>query len=181
MSQYRKMTRDERTMLNRALDRWGVFEIMKEKNFLIKQDDNVKKVCLVSDEQALLQQFCESGLVIGEMTKQFAPTLQGADLFFRSAGCNNLYVKVNENAEKLVLYGRDVMGDSIIDAPKTLSENVLVAIINSNREVIGLGRTRFGSDLVLQKGKITITTISDAGQYLRDEDDEKSAKMTRSR
>ncbi len=176
------MTRNERTMLNRALDRWGVFEILKEKNFLIKQDDNVKKVCLVSDEQVALQhQFCESGLVIGEMTKQFTPTLQGADLFFKSAGHNELYVKVNENAEKLVLYGRDVMGDSIIDAPKTLAENVLVAIINSNREVIGLGRTRFGSGLILQKGKITVTTISDAGQYLREEDDEKSAKMTRSR
>jgi predicted RNA-binding protein (TIGR00451 family) len=76
---------------------------------------------------------------------------------------------VNENAEKLVLYGRDIMGDSIVSASEALDENELVIITNEKREAIGVGRTRFAGKSILAKGRITITTLADAGQYLRDE------------
>jgi len=50
-----------------------------------------------------------------------------------------------------------------------LDENELVIILNSRLEAIGIGRTRFAGKSLLNKGKITITTVSDAGYYLRDE------------
>ena len=78
-----------------------------------------------------------------ELKKQFSPSVAGADLFARCVKRNKFYVTVNENAEKLVLYGRDVMGESIADASDTLDENELVIILNSRHEAIGVGRTRF--------------------------------------
>lgn len=176
------MTRQERTIVNRSLDKWGVFDALKDSAFLVRQEDTSTKLCIVSPgmESIVLQnQPCLSGLVIGEITKQFVPTLQGLDLFFRVGAKNQHYIKINENAENLVLYGRDIMGDSITEAPETLAENSLVAILNMRGEVIGVGRTRFAGQLLLQKSRITVTTISDAGLYLRDEDEEKRAKLSR--
>ena len=85
---------------------------------------------------------------------------------------------VGDNAEKLVLYGRDVMGDSIIEAAPDLDENELVIMTNLRDEAIGIGRTRFAGKSLLQEGRITITTLADAGRYLRDEDESRT-KMVR--
>ena len=53
MSYYCKPTRDERTKINRALDRWGAFEFFKDKGLMIQKDDKKKVVvvvvCLVTD------------------------------------------------------------------------------------------------------------------------------------
>jgi len=137
---------------------------------VIRENDS-RTVCLVSDdlEQVIKTQPYAAGLVIGELKKQFVPSMAGADLFARSGKRSKLYITVNENAEKLVLYGRDVMGESIVEASDMLDENELVIILNSRLEAIGIGRTRFAGKSLLNKGKITITTVSDAGYYLRDE------------
>jgi ribosome biogenesis protein Nip4 len=67
------------------------------------------------------------------------------------------------------LYGRDVMGESILEASGILGENELVIILNTRFEAIGVGRTRFAGRSLLQKGRITVTTLMDAGYYLREE------------
>lgn len=167
---YRLLSRGERTMINRALDRWGVFEFFHVRS-LILSENGKKIVCLVPsgfEELAAMQPFA-MGLAIGELKKEFMPSMAGVDLFARSGKRNKYYVVVNENAEKLVLYGRDVMGGSIVEASDMLDENELVAILNSRLEAIGIGRTRFAGSSLLQKGRITITTIADAGYYLREE------------
>ena len=95
------------------------------------------------------------------------PSMQGADLFARVGRRNEYYVTVNKNAEQLVLYGRDVMDDSIVEASDRLGENEVVILLNAKQEAIGIGRTRFGGKSLLQKGKITMTTLADAGYYPR--------------
>jgi 60S ribosome subunit biogenesis protein NIP7 len=165
------LTREERTTLNRAFDTWGVFDFFKEKQLLVT-DENPKKVLIVS---SAARQFLSrtdllyAGLVIGDLQKGFTPTIAGADLFARNKKKNDYYVTVNDKAEQLVLYGRDVMGDSLTIPSESLDENQLVIILNSRQEAIGTGRTRFAGKSLLQKGRITITTIADAGKYLRDE------------
>jgi ribosome biogenesis protein Nip4 len=164
---YRKPTREEKTLINRALDRWGAFDYFRDKELLIKGNE----VCLVSKdlESVVLQtQPGFAGLVVGELKKQFMPSMAGADLFARVHSKNDLYVKVNDNAEQLVLYGRDVMGDSIIEASGELKENELV-ILTGSSGAIGVGRTRFEGKMLFQENKITITTLVDAGYYLREE------------
>jgi 60S ribosome subunit biogenesis protein NIP7 len=167
---YRKPTREEKTLINRALDRWGAFEFLKGKLLMI-QENSSKMVCLSPAELEVITRMQPylAGLVIGELKKQFVPSMAGADLFSRSGNRNEFYIIVNENAEKLVLYGRDVMGDSIVEASDMLGQNELVILLNSRLEAIGIGRTRFAGKSLLQKGKVTITTLTDAGYYLREE------------
>ena len=109
------------------------------------------------------------GLAIGEMKKEFVPSMAGADLFVRSGKRSRYHITVNENAEKVILYGRDIMGNSIVDASDMLDENQLVIILNEKMETIGIGRTRFAGKSLLQKERITVTTVADAGYYLREE------------
>lgn len=179
----RKPTREERTMINRALGRWGAFDALKDSVFLIKEDGKSRQVCLVTPElEAAVAgfdpMFC--GLTIGDLAKHFQPTMEGADLFARLSRGGRGYVQVGDNAEKLVLYGRDVMGDSVTGTAGDIGENELVIIANGAGEAIGVGRTRFARKSMMQKGKITVTTLHDAGRYLREEDGERQAKMSRS-
>ena len=167
---YRKLTREETTLINRALDRWGAFEFFKGRSLMI-QENGKKLVCLVPGELESVVQMQPylAGLAIGELKKQFVPSMAGADLFARSGKRSEFYITVNENAEKLVLYGRDVMSESIVEASDMLGENELVIILNSRLEAIGIGRTRFAGRSIFQKGRVTVTTVADAGYYLREE------------
>jgi ribosome biogenesis protein Nip4 len=172
---YCKPARTERTQINRALDRWGAFEFFKDKAFLIEKDGNKKVVvCLVTDrlEEVMMihtTNLYRSGLAIGELKKQFIPSIAGADLFARYGERNKFYIAVSEKAENLLLYGRDIMGESIIEASDALHENELVIVLNKWFEAIAVGRTRFAGRSLFQKGRVTVTNISDAGYYLREE------------
>jgi 60S ribosome subunit biogenesis protein NIP7 len=172
---YCKPNRTERTKINRALDRWGAFEFFKDKVLILQKDDSKKKVmvCLVNDKiEELMASMIHPyslGLAIGELRKQFIPSIAGADLFARFGKRNKFYIVVSEKAEKLVLYGRDIMGESIVEASDTLGENELVILLNTSHEAIAIGRTRFSGSSLLQKGRVTVTTLADAGYYLREE------------
>jgi 60S ribosome subunit biogenesis protein NIP7 len=179
---FSKPSREEQTAIARALARWGAYDALSGSTFLVKGG---RAVCMVSPElerHVLKMQPGAAGLEIGELGKRrFTPTVAGADLFTRvsqGGSAGKYYVAVNENAEKLVLYGRDVMGGSILRAAADLDENELVILVNERGEAIGVGRTRFAGRSLLQRERITITTVADAGRYLRDEDESK-AKMTR--
>lgn len=175
---YRKPSMDERTKINRALDRWGAFEFFKDKALMIQKDDKKKAVvvCLVTDriEEKMMMMIhmmppFSLGLAIGELKKQFLPSIAGADLFARYGERNKFYIVVGEKAENLVLYGRDLMGESIVEASDALDENELVIVLNTASEAIAVGRTRFAGKSLFQKGRVTVTTIADAGYYLREE------------
>ncbi len=174
----RQPTREERTQINRALDRWGAFEFFKHKTLLIIQELGTKKkvVCLVTGGIEKAVQVIDpysAGLVIGELKKHFIPSIAGADLFARYGDRrrrkDKYYIVVGEKAENLVLYGRDIMGESIVAASDALDENELVIVLNTAFEAIAVGRTRFASKSLLQKGRVTVSTIADAGYYLREE------------
>jgi 60S ribosome subunit biogenesis protein NIP7 len=137
-----------------------------------------KAVCLVTSGTEKIAQMMDpysAGLSIGELKKQFAPSIAGADLFARyremrkNNNDNKYYITVSEKAENLVLYGRDIMGESIVAASDTLDENELVIVLNMASEAIAVGRTRFTGRSLFQKGKVTVSTIADAGCYLRAE------------
>lgn len=193
---FRNPSRQELTLIRRALDNWCVFDFFAGKRLILKDDfkgtSRRTKVCVVSEGlYSLLLPFIglrnvantkiptSVGLAIGEMGKQFTPTLEGADLFARVATRKNSvpfpYIVVNDTAEKLVLYGRDVMGESILSESsknsgiELLKENQLVILLNSSSQAIGIGRTRYSGKL-LRNRMISIKTLRDAGRYLREED-----------
>jgi ribosome biogenesis protein Nip4 len=178
----RELTRSELVILKRAFHYWGVFDYFKDKAIVLDLDDSKKKkksVCVSTKEieatttiattDATNNEITHLGLEIGELHKKFVPSLAGADLFVR-IGCNGTHcVSVDDVAEALVLYGRDVMGESVIQCPQGIVENDVVVILNQIGQAIGVGRTRFSSAGLRQKGKVTITTLDDAGRYLREE------------
>jgi ribosome biogenesis protein Nip4 len=170
---WRQPDKEERTQINRALDRWGAFEFFKQRTLIIQEVAPKKKVvCLVTAgiEKAVqvIDPYC-AGLAIGELKKQFIPSVAGADLFARYGERNRYYIMVGKKAENLVLYGRDIMGESIVAASDTLDENEIVIVLNTAFEAIAVGRTRFAGGLLFQKGRVTVSTIADAGYYLREE------------
>jgi len=170
----RQPAKEERTQINRALDRWGAFEFFKHKPLIIQEVGSKKKiVCLVTGgiEKAIqvMEDPYSAGLAIGELKKQFIPSIAGADLFARYGERNKYYITVGEKAENLVLYGRDIMGESIEAASDALDENELVIVLNTAFEAIAVGRTRFAGRSLFQKGRVTVSTIADAGYYLREE------------
>ncbi len=159
--------------MNRALNRWGAFEFFKHKPLIIREVGTKKIVCLVSpdieDTLRGMEGAYSAGLAIGDLKKGFIPSIAGADLFARYGRRNKYYVVVSEKAENLVLYGRDIMGESIVAASSALDENELVIVLNTGFEAIAVGRTRFAGTLLFQKGRVTVSTIADAGYYLREE------------
>lgn len=169
---FRSPLKNEKTQILRAFDRWGTFDYFKDKLLMIQELEETRKVCLVSNVLRASVRTLEPyhvGLTIGHLKKQFMPSLAGADLFARHAGKNKFYIVVNEKAESLVLYGRDVMGDSILNASGSLFQNELVILLNTKFEAIAIGRTRYSGKLLFEKAKITISNITDAGNYLRKE------------
>jgi 60S ribosome subunit biogenesis protein NIP7 len=114
----REPSKEERTQINRALDRWDTFEFFKAKTLVIQKVGKKKVVCLVTNWLEKAVQMMDpfiAGLAIGELKKQFMPSIAGADLFARYGKRNKFYIVVNEKAEKLVLYGRDIMGESMVE------------------------------------------------------------------
>jgi ribosome biogenesis protein Nip4 len=170
----RQPTKEERTQINKALDRWGAFEFFKHKSLIIQEvPPKNKVVCLVTDGIEKVVQARDpysAGLAIGELKKQFLPSIAGAGLFTRyGEKKNRYYIRVGDQAEKVVLYGRDIMGGSIVEASDALGQNELVIVLNSAFEAIAVGRTRFAGKSLFQKGRVTVSTITDAGYYLREE------------
>jgi ribosome biogenesis protein Nip4 len=170
---YRILTRQELTTLNRAFDKWGVFDFFKDKSLLINEIKtlNIREVHFLSNEIekiALWKQPSYAGLMIGELKKHFLLSMQGADLISKVSK-QFPYIIVNETAEKSILYGKNVYSRSIISTSSTINENQVVIILNQKQEAIAIGKTRFGDNLLLQNSKIAVTTMTDAGLYLRSE------------
>jgi ribosome biogenesis protein Nip4 len=170
---YRRSTRQELTILNRAFNKWGVFDFFKNKSILIKEikTRNIREVYFLSNEIekiALNEQPSYAGLMIGELKKNFSLSMQGADLISKVSK-QFPYIIVNETAEKSTLYGKNVYSRSIISTSSAINENEVVIILNQKREAIAIGKTRFGESLLLQNDKIAVTTMIDAGLYLRSE------------
>ena len=174
----RSPTPQELTQLRRSFDRWGVFDFMKLQKVLINHDRaaNKRDVLVISKgsldvlEKANLQPK-EIGLTIGQIrSKKFVPSLPGAEIIAKHS-IGFPYIVVNRTAEALVLYGRDIFGESVVEVSKNLDQNQVAIILNQDRESIGIGQTRFTEDNLFKKGEVTVYTLLDAGIYLRNQGD----------
>jgi ribosome biogenesis protein Nip4 len=95
--------------------------------------------------------------------------MEGADLIARVSK-KFPHIIVDEIAERLILYGRSILGQSIVGGTENLEENEVIILLNGNREPIGIGQTKYSRKYLFQSDKDTVTTLVDAGHYLRSED-----------
>jgi ribosome biogenesis protein Nip4 len=176
---YREPTRQELTVLRRGFNSWGLFDYVIDKEILLcekkMKGSKIKEVYLttkdsfkvISDDTSL----SHIGMLIGHLRRRnFVPSMAGADLIAR-VGIKFPFVTVNQTAEALVLYGRDIMHGSILDYRNISKNNAILIILNENRVPIGLGITTIyiGKNTHISDKRIVIKTIVDAGHYLRNE------------
>jgi 60S ribosome subunit biogenesis protein NIP7 len=107
------------------------------------------------------------GLKIGTIkNKKFSPELNFAELVVKhNRNLDYPHVIVNTKAENLIVFGRDIMGSSILSFFKDIKENQQVILLNHNKEVIGLGKSRYSGSWIVQPNVITIDTTQDIGTY----------------
>lgn len=102
------------------------------------------------------------GTVIGDIKDGwFRLGLEGAYLLGPLA--QNRYAVVNEKAESLFLYGRDVIGPSVVEWKAKKGNSVLV--LNEKRECIGMGRL---VEEPRNTSRTAIKNVRDRGWYVRE-------------
>lgn len=160
-------------MLRRTYDRLGCFEYFEgnDKCILIKEQlkTKVREVYLTSEsagELALSISPAHTGLLIGRLGKRLILSLQGAEIIYQ-VGRKLPFVTVNDTGEKLVLYGRDVFGQSITDASPNIRANQNLVILNSERETLAIGVAKVPTQHIFKEGSVTVINLLDIGYYLR--------------
>jgi ribosome biogenesis protein Nip4 len=106
-----------------------------------------------------------AGLVIGTIEDTFHLDLQGAVLVAKHTKVGTL--RLTEHAARLFLYGRNVLGDSIVWADRSLEKGDACIVCNGRGEAMGLG-TVVGN---LKGPREAVKPIHDLGTYLRDQDE----------
>lgn len=169
MDKYRKPSAQERTILRRSFSKWGVFEHFKDKLLLIRTNSDGKKQIFLSSSEIQVTNGSPiyAGLFIGVLGRQLSPSIEMAQIIARE-GIKFPFIKVNSKGESLVVYGRDVFGDSVVEHGLN-RENEVVIILNMRNEAIGIGLTRHDSASITATRKVTVTNIVDVGQYIRAE------------
>ena len=170
---YRRPTREESTTLRRAFHWWGIFEFLQDKPLSIKDqiNDSAKQVYLLTPEVegiSLGRVLAHAGLMIGILRKKLMLSMAGADLVARESK-KFPHVVVDDDAEKAILYGKNILGESIVENTEIIVENQHLIILNLHREAIGIGMTKYHGKYLSQRGIATVTTLIDAGIYLRNE------------
>ena len=167
-------------MLRRGFDRWGIFDYVVDKEILLNEKklngSKIKEVFLTTrDNFKMISRnvpLFHIGMLVGHLKRRsFVPSMAGADLIAR-VGVKFPFAIVNQTAEELVLYGRDIMHGSIVDYGNLgRNNNTILIILNENRVPIGLGITTvsIGKNVPTLDKRIDIKTIVDAGYYLRSE------------
>ena len=179
MIPYREPTLQEFTVLRRSFDHWGIFDFVLDKEILVIEKklngSKTKDVYLTTrDNSKTISEnpfLSHIGILIGCLKRRnFVPSMAGADLISR-VGNNFPFVTVNQIAEALVLYGRDIMYASILDYGDLSKNNTILIILNENRVAIGLGinTVPIAKDIQILDDRVVIKTIVDAGHYLRNE------------
>ncbi|HET8793816.1 MAG TPA: PUA domain-containing protein [Nitrososphaeraceae archaeon] len=168
---FREITRHETTIILRESNRWGIYEYIKDKNFVIRENKTNKNevfvIPLPLTDFIFFSQSFYGGLKMGILKKKkFIPSLHFFSIVAKF-GNNFSYVIVDNKSEQLILYGKDIFGNSIIYASPDIDQNSTLLILNKSRDFLGIGRSKYQTDKIKSNGIVTVYTLSDLGEYLR--------------
>ena len=167
---FRNLTTDEITRLRRGFNYWGVFSFFKNKSFVLKDYNTENEIYMIPSTMKKfvnLNEIYSIGIDIGILKKKFLPSIPF--LYYVSKYSDSYsYVIINDHASELFLYGRNLLGSSIIESSNNIRENDLVVVLDERLEPLGLGLSRCVNKQI-KNNKITVTNIYDLGNYLRKE------------
>ncbi len=144
-------------------------ELFDEQDVWIVDDEDQLTVTVATmDLAGLPPEVIESsnhiGLRIGTLEGQdFHIDLQGATLL--ASVSRSISVRVNEQAARMFLYGKDVLGNSVLFWPPGVKRGDACIVVNARWEAIGIGEA-----IGRTKGeRPAVLPIHDLGTYLRDQ------------
>src|SRR6476469_5960417 len=171
---FKLVSEKEETILKREFNKWSIFDVYKDLEIVIKifKEKDPKYLEGKSDkvliEKNNLKNRNRDTLKdkIKLINKKFIPNLNFAEIIVKyNSTLNYPYVILENKRANLVLYGRDIMGKSILEFNNQIKENQILLILNQKKEVIGIGRSRYNNKLIEQTDKITIDNIQDIGTH----------------
>ena len=145
-----------------------------EGNIILARNNRVE-IFKVSDEllkiYKLLREYrepyCFSNF-IGEATKKFRISLMAIHEYVK---LGKRIVRINEKAEQLFLYGRDVFSSSIVSHTNDFDEGDYVMVCNDKGEALGVGQAMAPAQIINELGDfIAVKNLMDLGWYLRHEE-----------
>ncbi len=144
-------------------------ELFDDADVWIVDDDGTDVVTVASLDLTtlppeVLDQLDHIGLRIGTFEDgDFHLDLQGATLL--AGVTRDLSLRVNEQAARMWLYGKDILGDSVLQWPKGVRVGDACIVVNARWEAIGIGES-----LGRSRGqRAVVRPIHDLGTYLRDQ------------
>lgn len=175
---FRKLREEERNDLREALIFWiqadKANEILKNNKFFVGEG-RWKELFITNNKvKGLLDKNKEIspysiGLGFGEYRKDYGLilSLSGASLI---AKYSNRSIKVNEKAESLFLYRRNILCQSILEINNDLGIDEKVLVVNEHNEFLGIGKLKLSPlKVFLEKyeQQVAIKNLMDLGWYLR--------------
>lgn len=144
-------------------------ELWEDHDFWIVDRDDERVVCAASMDLAelpieVLQDADHIGLRVGTMEDDgFRMDLQAAVLL--AGESRNQTVRVSEHASRLFLYGKDVLGSSVVSWSRGMRNGDACIVVNPRWEALGIGEI-----VGPFKGKgPAVRPLHDLGTYLRDQ------------
>ncbi len=135
--------------------------------FLVPDDLN-----LVLKEFSQLDDLAAVGLFLGFIKKnQFYLSLEGADFFMQNNLIpNNRLLVANENAEKAILYGNNILKEMVLKYPKSIQKDNILIAVNEFNELLAIIITKIDLDQIpnLEPKDIIAQNLVDKGKYLRE-------------
>ena len=187
MNTFRLINKIEKSIINNSLLKFSSevlsFFKKKEYRFYIFINDEQKKskfplIYLVSCENStILEEKIKSenintaGIYFGFIKKGiFHLSLEGAEFLHNQQILpNSNKITINEEGEKSILYGNDILKSVITKNPPKLKKNTLLAVFNQEKEIIAIARAMIDSNSVknLKLNQIVAQNLVDKGYYLR--------------
>lgn len=112
-----------------------------------------------------------AGLYFGFIKKgNFYLSLEGAEFLYKNNVLSDLKkINVNDKGEKSILYGNNILKNTINTIPDSLKQNDILLIFNKNDEIIALARSKYDHQKIqqLKPKEIIAINLNDKGYYLR--------------
>ena len=130
-------------------------------------NDLAKTVGIVEQETEV----CSAGVYFGFIKiDKFYLSLEGAELLYRlNSFPKNTQLISNEEGEKSILYGNNILKKNIIKIPQILTKNELLLVFNKAKELIALSICQVNNSNAqeLNPNETIALNLVDKGYYLR--------------
>jgi len=167
----------KRKIVENAARFFGFSSLLKKEDFRLRDREvfllsrDLGKILDKMDEMdktgTLTKNLVSAGIKVGEAGRRFRFSLEGAFFLARK---EKKRVYVDDKAEMLFLYSRDVFSSSVERVTHDVRENDIVFVCNRYGDIIGIGRARFDAKEISKKGeRVAVENLVDRGEYLRKE------------